>query len=58
MNKINVIVKKDFIDRYTGLKHKAGENLTVTDARFREMKRSGDYVEVLKAEAKEAYGKK
>lgn len=49
MKKFNVIVKKAFLDRYTGKKHKEGENLTITEARLREIKRSGAYVEVVKA---------
>ena len=57
MNKINVTVKKPFIDKYTGLKYKAGDKLTVTDARAREMNRFGNYVEREKAVASEA-GKK
>lgn len=54
MKKINVIVKKPFLDRYTGKKHKEGETLTVSDARLREIKRSGAYVEVVKAADKAA----
>lgn len=49
MNKIEVVVKKGFVDRYTGLKHKEGDKLTITDARYREIKRSGAYVEPVKA---------
>ena len=49
MKKVCIVVKKDFVDKYTGIKHKPGDKLTVTDARFREIKRSGDYVEVVKA---------
>ena len=45
MKKICVVVKKDFVDKYSGLKHKAGEKLTVTDARLREINRSGKYAE-------------
>lgn len=48
MKKIEVIVKKDFTDKYTGQKRKAGEKHVITDARFREIQRSGDYVEVVK----------
>lgn len=51
MKKIQVAVKKAFLDRYTGIKHKAGDKLTITDARFMEIKRSGDYVEVVKQKA-------
>jgi hypothetical protein len=46
MKKIKVIVKKAFRDRYTGIKHKSGDRMTITEARFREIKRSGDYVEI------------
>lgn len=49
MNEVKVVVKKEFTDRYTGLKHKPGEKLKVTEARYREIKRSGDYVAVEKA---------
>ena len=49
MKKINVVVKKEFLDRYTGIKHKVGAKLTITDARLREIRRSGDYVAVEKA---------
>lgn len=46
MKNVNIIVKKEFLDRYTGRKRKPGEPLTVTDARFREIKRSGDFAEL------------
>ena len=46
MKKVNIVVKKEFVDRYAGVKRKPGEKLTVTDARFREIKRSGDYAEL------------
>lgn len=46
MKTISVIVKKKFRDRFTGKTHKPGEKLTVSDVRFREIKRSGDYVEL------------
>ena len=46
MKQVKVIVKKKFRDRITGVSHKVGDKLTVTDERFREIKRSGDYVEV------------
>ena len=51
MKNIRVAVKKEFVDRYTGIKHKAGDKITVTDARLREIRRSGDYVEVVKEKA-------
>ena len=49
---LKVTVKTEFIDRYTGVTHKPGETLEVTDARYREIQRSGDYVEVEKAKPK------
>ena len=49
MKKICIVVKKDFFDKYTGKKHKAGAKLTVTDARLREINRSGNYAEYDKA---------
>ena len=49
MKKICIVVKKDFFDKYTGLKHKVGAKLTVTDARLREINRSGKYAEYDKA---------
>lgn len=49
MNNIKVKVKKAFLDRRTGVKHKVGDNLTVTAERLREIKRSGDFVEIVKA---------
>ena len=52
MKKINVVVKKAFTDKYTGKKHKEGDRLTITDARFLEIRRSGNYVTVEKAAAK------
>lgn len=52
MKKINVVVKKEFLDRYTGIIHKPGDKLIITDERFREIKRSGDYVEAEKGESK------
>lgn len=52
MKMLNVIVKKRFLDRYSGVYHNEGKKLTISDARYREIKRSGDYVEVEKAPAK------
>ena len=49
MKKICIVVKKDFFDKYTGKKYKAGEKLTVTDARLREINRSSKYAEYDKA---------
>lgn len=48
MKKFNVIVKSSFRDKYSGIKHKAGDRLTITEERFRELKRTGDLVEVEK----------
>lgn len=44
MKKIRVVVKKKFVDKYTGITHKPGDRLTVTETRYREILRSGDYV--------------
>lgn len=52
MKKVNVVVKKEFLDRYTGIKHKKGDKIEITVARLREILRSGDYVEILKPETK------
>ena len=51
MKKINVIVKKDFLDLETGLTRKQGKNMTVSDARFLDLHRKG-YVEAVKNTAK------
>ena len=48
MKKVNVIVKKPFRDIYTGITHKEGEKLIVTDVRFREINRREKHVEVVK----------
>ena len=53
MKTVKVVVKNEFTDRYTGLKHKPGEKLDVTEARYREIQRSGDYVAVDKPAATE-----
>ena len=52
MKKINVVVKRDFRDRYTGIKHKAGDRMTLDERRYLEIRRSGDYVTAEKAAAK------
>lgn len=52
MKLLKVVVKKKFLDRYTGVTHLPGKILTITDSRYREMKRSGDFVEVEKSEKK------
>lgn len=53
MKILDVVVKEDFSapDRYTGIKYKKGTKLKITDARYREIKRSGDFVEVVKQTA-------
>ena len=53
MKKINVVVKKRFLDKYSGVYRKPGDKLTVDENRYREIKRSGDYVEVESAKAPE-----
>lgn len=50
-NLIDVKVKKPFTDRYTGQQRKAGEKMKITYARLAEIRRSGDYVEVVKPAA-------
>jgi hypothetical protein len=52
MKKHNVIVKKPFRDRYTGITRKEGDRLTISDDRYLEIRRLGDYVEIEKAPAK------
>ncbi len=44
----NVIVKESFRDKYSGIKHKAGDRLTVTEERLKELRRKGGLVEVEK----------
>lgn len=44
MKQINVVVKKQFRDRYSGVTHKVGDKLTLTETRYREILRHGDYV--------------
>lgn len=53
MKILDVVVKNDFPapDRYTGIKYKKGTTLKITEDRYREIKRSGDYVEVVKQTA-------
>lgn len=52
MKLLKVTVKKKFLDKYTGVMHSPGKVLTITDRRYREIKRSGDFVELEKAEKK------
>ena len=44
MKTIKVVVKKQFRDRHSGVTHKVGDKLTLTEVRYREILRSGDYV--------------
>jgi hypothetical protein len=45
MKKFNVKVLKAFLDKYTGLKHKAGDTFEVDEARYREINRKEKLVE-------------
>ena len=58
MKNVNVIVKEEFLDRYTGKMRKVNERFTVKEDRYREILRSGNYVEVVKDEAKKPEIKK
>lgn len=51
MKKIKVTVKKEFLDRYAGIKRKPGDVFEVSEGRYFEIKRSGDYVEAVKEKA-------
>lgn len=53
MKKINVVVKKKFLDRYAGIYRNPGDKLNIDEKRFREIKRSGDYVEIETAKTPE-----
>lgn len=57
MKKIKVIVKKRFLDGSTGLYRNPGEKMTVTEKRYLEIIRKGDYVEAVKDTAPTAPGK-
>lgn len=52
MKTLNVKVKKEFRDRHTGKINKVNSPLKITEDRYREIMRSGDYVEVVKGEPK------
>lgn len=54
MKNVNVVVKKEFLDRYTGKKRKVNDRFTVREDRYREILRSGNYVEAVKAEPKKS----
>lgn len=48
MKQLKVIVKKKFLDRYTGVTHNPGEVLTISEKRYYEIRNTGDYIEVEK----------
>lgn len=48
MKQIKVVVKKRFLDRYTGVFHNPGEVLTISEKRYLEIKNTGNYIEVEK----------
>lgn len=54
MKTLNVKVKKEFRDRYTGKTNKVNSTLTITEDRYIEINRSGDLVEVIKDNKTEA----
>lgn len=51
--KVNVVVVKEFLDRYTGIIKKPGEKMTITTARFREINRLRENVKTEKQIAAE-----
>jgi hypothetical protein len=51
MKKFNVVVKKKFIDGATGLTKKPGDKMTISEKRYLEIIRKGDYVEIVKDNA-------
>lgn len=53
-HEITVKVKREFLDRYTGIKRKPGDTFAVTESRYLEIKRSGDFVEAVKEAAEPA----
>lgn len=57
MKMLHVTVKKAFRDRRTGLERKPGETLTISDERYREIKRSGNYVEATRKPAEKTKAK-
>lgn len=50
MKILKIRVKAAFLDRRAGKMRKSGDVLTITEERYREIKRSGDFVEVIPAE--------
>lgn len=51
--KVNVVVVKEFVDRYTGILKKPGEKMSITTARFREINRLCEHVKTEKQIADE-----
>lgn len=51
MKKFNVVVKKKFLDGSTGLYRKVDDKMTITEKRYIEIKRKGDFVEIVKDNA-------
>lgn len=51
MKEFTVVVKKEFLDRETGLIRKTGQEFKVNQKRLLEIRRSGKYVEVKKDKA-------
>lgn len=49
MKTFKVIVKKSFRDKHSGVFHRVGKELTLSENRFREIQRCGDYVEIKEA---------
>lgn len=45
MKTFKVTVTKKFRDKYSGVTHKPGDELNLTEDRIRETQRSGNYVE-------------
>lgn len=55
MKKFNVVVKREFLDRDTGIMRKPGDKMTITEDRYLEIRRSGkSYVDIVKDAAKGA----
>lgn len=55
---MKVKVKTGFLDRYTGKTRTKGEVFEVTNARLIEIRRSGEFVEVVKEDKPEVKDKK
>jgi len=52
MKTVKVIVKEDFRDKYSGVIHKKDKPLEISDERYREIKRAGNFVEAIKETTK------